>query len=174
MADVLENGVYQSARYAVCRRRCVQVASLAEKSSTAGTGRCFAKVRRRRRSIPLLLDVSLGSLGATVNNARIGVADPPPPAAASWRKPVRRRSAHDSPVRRSTRFSPANGRAARSRSGAVQHERIRLTNASDCGGNDCLWYVGYSYWRNINNHAGKNEMLILLGMDRNAGGAGRA
>jgi hypothetical protein len=35
-----------------------------------------------------------------------------------------------------------------------------------------LWYVGYSYWRNINNHDGSNEMLIMLGMDRNAGGAG--
>jgi uncharacterized repeat protein (TIGR01451 family) len=48
----------------------------------------------------------------------------------------------------------------------------RLTNASDCGGADCLHYVGYSYWRNINAHAGSNEMLIFLGLKRSGGGAG--
>src|SRR4051812_24669359 len=26
---------------------------------------------------------------------------------------------------------------------------IRLTNASDCGGQDCVHSVGYSYWSNI-------------------------
>src|SRR5439155_7865175 len=49
---------------------------------------------------------------------------------------------------------------------------VRLTNAVDCGGADCLAYVGYSYWRNINNHVGRSEMLIFLGFDRNVGGAG--
>ena len=49
---------------------------------------------------------------------------------------------------------------------------IRLTNASDCGGADCVNYVGYSYWRNINNHAGSDTMLIFLGMNRNRGGGG--
>jgi hypothetical protein len=45
-------------------------------------------------------------------------------------------------------------------------EGIRLTNASDCGGADCVHYVGYSYWRNINNHQGQDSMLIFLGLDR--------
>lgn len=49
---------------------------------------------------------------------------------------------------------------------------IRLTNASDCNKNDCLWPVGYSYWRNINNHAGSDTMYIFLGLDRNRGGGG--
>lgn len=50
---------------------------------------------------------------------------------------------------------------------------VRLTNPSDCAnGQDCLWYVGYSYWRNINNHINSTTMLIMLGMDRNRGGAG--
>jgi hypothetical protein len=49
---------------------------------------------------------------------------------------------------------------------------VRLTNASDCGGGDCVNYVGYSYWRNINNHAGSDTMLIFLGLDRNRGGGG--
>src|SRR5262245_8445363 len=49
---------------------------------------------------------------------------------------------------------------------------IRLTNASDCGGQDCVDYVGYSYWRNINNHTFHDWMLIVIGMDRRYGGAG--
>jgi len=49
---------------------------------------------------------------------------------------------------------------------------IRLTNASDCGGGDCVNYVGYSYWRNINNHAGSDTMLIFLGLNRQKGGGG--
>src|SRR4249920_4011519 len=31
---------------------------------------------------------------------------------------------------------------------------IRITDASDCGGTDCVAYVGYSYWRNTNAHEG--------------------
>jgi hypothetical protein len=49
---------------------------------------------------------------------------------------------------------------------------VRLTNGSDCSNNDCVNYLGYSYWRNINNHVGQDVMLILVGMDRNRGGAG--
>jgi hypothetical protein len=42
---------------------------------------------------------------------------------------------------------------------------IRLTNASDCdGASDCVNYVGYSYWRNINNHVGSDTMLVVLGL----------
>src|SRR4051812_42217464 len=38
---------------------------------------------------------------------------------------------------------------------------VRLTNAADCsGGGDCVRPVGYSYWRNINNHVGSNTMLV--------------
>jgi hypothetical protein len=49
---------------------------------------------------------------------------------------------------------------------------VRLTNASDCGGGDCVNYVGYSYWRNINNHVGSDSMLVVIGLDRQRGGAG--
>ncbi|MEX0739686.1 MAG: hypothetical protein WD071_10125 [Pseudohongiella sp.] len=49
---------------------------------------------------------------------------------------------------------------------------FRLTNASDCNGNDCVNYTGYSYWRNMNNHIGKESMLIFLGLDRHRGGRG--
>jgi len=49
---------------------------------------------------------------------------------------------------------------------------VRLTNSTDCGGSDCLNYVGYSYWRRINNHVGSDTMLIFLGLDKAHGGAG--
>src|SRR5262245_38967709 len=50
---------------------------------------------------------------------------------------------------------------------------VRVTTASDCGGSsDCVDYVGYSYWRNINNHVGSDTMYLFLGLDRNKGGSG--
>ncbi len=49
---------------------------------------------------------------------------------------------------------------------------IRVTNASDCGGTDCVDAIGYSYWRNINNHVGSNRMLMFLGLNRARGGPG--
>ena len=32
--------------------------------------------------------------------------------------------------------------------------------------------VGYSYWNNINNHAGSDTMLVFLGLERRKGGGG--
>jgi hypothetical protein len=49
---------------------------------------------------------------------------------------------------------------------------FRLTNATDCGGADCVKPVGYSYWNRINNHVGSETMLIFLTLNRNRGGAG--
>jgi hypothetical protein len=49
---------------------------------------------------------------------------------------------------------------------------VRITDASDCGGADCVSYVGYSYYRNSNAHEGSNEMLIFLGLKINYGGSG--
>jgi hypothetical protein len=49
---------------------------------------------------------------------------------------------------------------------------VRLTNADDCGGADCVNYIGYSYWRNTNNHVGSDTMLIFLSLDRQRGGHG--
>src|SRR5687768_4207288 len=49
---------------------------------------------------------------------------------------------------------------------------VRLTNSSDCGGADCVLPVGYSYWSNINNHAGSDTMLIFVGLNRGKGGGG--
>ena len=49
---------------------------------------------------------------------------------------------------------------------------FRLTNQGDCQGADCVFPVGYSYWNNINNHAGSDTMLVFLGLDRRKGGSG--
>lgn len=49
---------------------------------------------------------------------------------------------------------------------------IRLTNSTDCGGTDCVNYVGYSYWRNINNSTGSNDLYVFLGLSNAAGGTG--
>jgi hypothetical protein len=51
-------------------------------------------------------------------------------------------------------------------------QAVRLTNGSDCAGQDCVNYAGYSYWRNMNNHVGMESMLIFVGMDQNRGGRG--
>ncbi|MGH9870261.1 MAG: hypothetical protein ACREAA_19145 [Candidatus Polarisedimenticolia bacterium] len=49
-------------------------------------------------------------------------------------------------------------------------EGVRITNSSDCNGADCVIPVGYSYWRNMNNSAGSDTMLIFLGLGSAAGG----
>jgi hypothetical protein len=51
-------------------------------------------------------------------------------------------------------------------------QAFRITTSSDCGGSDCVRPVGYAYWRNINNHAGSDTMLIFLSLDRTKGGTG--
>ncbi|HKR78829.1 MAG TPA: hypothetical protein VJR69_03905 [Nitrospira sp.] len=49
---------------------------------------------------------------------------------------------------------------------------MRITDATDCAGQDCVWYVGYSYWRNTNAHQNSNDMLIFLGLNNARGGSG--
>ena len=49
---------------------------------------------------------------------------------------------------------------------------VRLTNGSDCAGQDCVHPVGYSYWNNINNHAASNTLLAFVGLERRTGGGG--
>lgn len=51
-------------------------------------------------------------------------------------------------------------------------EALRITTAEDCDGSDCVRPVGYSYWRNMNNHVNSNEILIVLGLNQSHGGTG--
>ena len=48
---------------------------------------------------------------------------------------------------------------------------VRITNSTDCGGQDCVDMI-YNYWRNMSNSAGSNTMYIFVGLDRNRGGQG--
>lgn len=48
----------------------------------------------------------------------------------------------------------------------------RLTNASDCGGYDCVDYIGYAYWRNMSNSSGSNTLYIFVGLNKSRGGSG--
>ena len=50
-------------------------------------------------------------------------------------------------------------------------QAIRVTQPSDCGGQDCV-DMTYSYWRNMSNSTGSNTLYILVGLDQNRGGAG--
>jgi hypothetical protein len=48
---------------------------------------------------------------------------------------------------------------------------VRITNSSDCGGQDCL-DMTYNYWKNISNSANSDTMYILVGLDKQRGGEG--
>jgi hypothetical protein len=173
-ADVIENGVYQSGGdtpYAAGDVFRVAVVGRTVQYSRNGV---LLHQSQRALGYPFLLDVSLASIGATVRNARIGIPDPPPPdggflekAGSPALRPRFTRAQIDG-------FLPPNGaKGAFTIPPPYYTSAVRLTNATDCAGaQDCLWYVGYSYWRNTNNHVGRPEMLIFLGMDRNYGGAG--
>lgn len=173
-ADVIENGVYQSGGdtpYAAGDVFRVAVVGGNVQYSRNGV---LLHQSQRAPGYPFLLDASLASLGATIRNARIGIPDPPPSyggflekAGSLALRPRFTRSQIDG-------FLPPNGaKGAFTIPPPYYTSAVRLTNATDCAGaQDCLWYVGYSYWRNTNNHVGRPEMLIFLGMDRNYGGAG--
>ncbi len=49
---------------------------------------------------------------------------------------------------------------------------IRITDASDCGGQDCVAWISYSYWRNTNAHQSSNTMWIFVGLMTSRGGSG--
>lgn len=48
----------------------------------------------------------------------------------------------------------------------------RLTQPSDCGGQDCVEYVGYAYWLRMNNHVNDAFMYIAMGLNAGRGGTG--
>ncbi len=49
---------------------------------------------------------------------------------------------------------------------------VKITQAADCEGADCLEPVGYSYWRNINNHKGSPYLFMVLTFNRLNSGKG--
>ena len=47
---------------------------------------------------------------------------------------------------------------------------IRVTLPSDCGGTNCVQYIGYNFWERMSNSAGSNTMWIMVGLGASHGG----
>jgi hypothetical protein len=173
-ADVQENGFYQAGGdTAYVAGDVFRVAVVGGRVRYSVNGRLLRESAVAPQ-YPLLLDVALGSLGATVRDAVLVVSPPPPPGGGFLEisgSPALR--ARFTPSQIEAFLPPAGATGAFTFPAPYNTEAIRLTNATDCAeGQDCLWYVGYSYWRNINNHVGQADMYIFLGTDRARGGAG--
>ena len=173
-ADVLESGTYQlggDTTYAVGDVFRIAIVGGRVQYSKNGV---FLRESATMPVYPLVLDATLGSAGASVRDAKLIVSPPPPPGGGLMEK-------SGSPALR-PRFTTAQINQFLPAAGATgpfvfpppyNTTGVRLTNSSICaGGLDCLWYVGYSYWRNTNNHIGLADMLIFVGTDPNRGGQG--
>jgi hypothetical protein len=172
-ADVLENGVYAGGDTPYSAGDVFRVAVVGGRVQYFRNGK-FLRESAKAPSYPLLLDVALGSTGATVRSAVLGITPPPAPgggfietAGSPALRPRFTRSQIEA-------FLPQGGaKGAFTFPAPYNTSGVRLTNAADCaGGGDCVGYVGYSYWRNMNNHIGSADMYIFLGTDRNSGGVG--
>ena len=172
-ADVLENGVYAGGDTPYSGGDVFRVAVVGGRVQYSRNG-LLLRESANVPQYPLLLDTSLGSMGATVRDAVLGVSPPPPPGGGfieTAGSPALRPRLTGSRYRPCSRLAGARG--VFTFPAPYNTTGIRLTNDSDCaGGQDCLWYAGYSYWRNINNHAGSADLYIFLGTDRNRGGVG--
>jgi len=173
-ADVLENGVYQGGGDTPYAAGDVfRVAVVGGRVRYSRNGRLLRESAVAPH-YPLLLDVSLGSLDATVLDAVLVVSPPPPPGGGFTEisgSPALR--ARLTPAQIEAMLPPAGATGAFTFPAPYNTDAIRLTNSTDCvEGQDCLWYSGYSYWRNINNHVNSADMYIFLGTDRHRGGAG--
>jgi hypothetical protein len=171
-ADVIENGAYAGGDTPYAAGDVFRVAVVNGRVQYSRNGG-YLKESARVPQYPLLLDVSLGSVGASVRDAKLGVFPPPPSGGGLLEKA-------GSPAKRArfTRaqidgFLPAGGAKGKFKFPSPYNtDAVRLTNAADCDGGDCLWYTGYSYWRNINNHVASAEMYIFLGSNPDRGGSG--
>ena len=172
-ADVLENGVYAGGDTPYGAGDVFRVAIVGGRVQYFRNG-TFLRESARTPAYPLLLDVALGSLGATVGDAVLGFTPAASPGAGfieTAGSPALRPRFTRAQI---DEFLPPGGAKGAFTFPAPYNTRgVRLTNASDCaGGADCLWYVGYSYWRNMNNHVGSADMYIFLGTDPDNGGVG--
>jgi hypothetical protein len=172
-ADILENGIYRpggDTPYAAGDVFRIAVVNGRVRYSRNGA---FLTESAVAPHYPLLLDVTLGSLAATVRNAALGALEPAPPGGGlleSSGSPALRPRFTAAEI---AQFLPAGGATGAFRFPApYDTDAVRLTNDATCGGTDCLHDVGYSYWRNSNNHVGRAEMYLFAGTDVNRGGRG--
>ncbi len=122
---------------------------------------------------PLLLDTAIASIGSTIRGAIITAIAPGGSGGLVEKAGDQTYRARFTPSQ-ITSFLPPGGAPGRFTFPAPYNTKgVRLTSAADCnGGQDCVRYVGYSYWRNINAHTSSDTMYIVLGFDRDRGGAG--
>ena len=172
-ADVLEDGVYAGGDTTYTAGDVFRIGVVDGRVEYSKNGH-YLKESAHVPQLPLLLDTSLLTTDATVRDARLAMSPPPPAGGGFTEKagsPALRARFTASQIQA---FLPATGAKGKFTFPAPYNtDAVRLTNASDCdGGADCLWYVGYSYWRNINNHVGSDDLYVFLGTDTNRGGAG--
>jgi hypothetical protein len=168
-ADVLANGTYVGGdtSYAVD-----DVFRIAVVAGTVVFSRNGSVVLERTTTVtyPLIVDTALANIGSALRGAII--ASPTAAGGFVEKAGAQTLRARFAPSQIAS-LLPANGTTGRVTFPAPYNtEGVRLTSAANCGGQDCLWPVGYSYWRNINNHIAGDTMYIVLGFDRNRGGAG--
>jgi hypothetical protein len=171
--DVLESGVYQGGDTTYAAGDVFKIAVVEGRIQYSKNGQ-FLRESAVAPEYPLVLDASLGSMGASLHTAKLVISSPPPPGGGLLEKagsPALRPRFTTAQI---AQFLPAGGAIGPFMFPAPYNTTgVRLTNASICSnGLDCLWYVGYSYWRNINAHIGRAEMYLFLGTDPNRGGHG--
>ncbi len=173
-ADVLENGVYQSGGDTPYYPGDVfRIAIVGNKLQYIRNGSVLME-ETRAMQYPVLLDVTLGTMGSSIRDAVVAVSEPPDGEGGFLEKTGSHTYRERFTQTQIQSFLPAGGaKGTFTFPAPYGTEGVRLTNASDCGGGqDCFWYLGYSYWRNINNHVGSSLMYIMTSGDRNRGGEG--
>jgi len=180
-ADVMENGIYRGGDTAYAAGDVFRIALVAGRVEYRRNG-ALLYTSQIAPTYPLLLDTALGSIGSTILSAQVvgagGPPPPPPPPPGGGGGFVEKAGSPQLRPRFTTSqiasfLPPGGAKGAFTFPAPYNTGGVRLTNADDCAGaQDCLAYVGYSYWRNINNHAGSDTMYVFLGLDRGLGGTG--
>jgi hypothetical protein len=171
-ADVLENGTYVGGDTGYAAGDVFRVAVVDGKVHYSRNGVVLLE-RTKTLQYPLLLDTSLISAGATIRQARIASMLPNPSGGFLEKAGSQTYRARFTASQLASFLPPGGTRGTFTFPPPYNTAAVRLTDANDCaGGQDCLLPVGYSYWRNINNHVGSDTMYIVLGFDRSRGGAG--
>jgi hypothetical protein len=171
-ADVLESGTYVGGDTVYAAGDVFRVGIVNGKVQYSRNGVVLLE-RTTNLQYPLSLDTALISAGATVRNATIGSVTANVSGGFLEKAGSQTYRPRFTAPQIASFLAPGGVRGRFTFPAPYNTPAVRLTDASDCAsGQDCLWYVGYSYWRNTNNHVGSDTMYIVLGFDRNRGGAG--
>ena len=176
VADVLENGVYKGGDTIYTVGDVFRISVVQGHVYYRHNGE-VVYASTVTPTYPLLLDTAFGSMDATIYNANLiptstGSGGPSGGYLLEFAgtQPTRERY-NESDI--ASFLPPNDARGAFSFPSPYNTRGVRLTNASDCGGGDCVWYHGYSYWRRINNHRNNpTTMYIVLGLEPSRGGTG--